>query len=129
MVRFPQTESPGAQERWGGGFGPAGDPRGARERFSAALKLEPSNATALAGAGASAFALADYPRALRYLSLVPARTADVMAMQDLAELVLAHVAEPGVAVALERKVVARCDDQRAQQIGATDGAARDSEGR
>ena len=68
----------------------AGDARSALERFSTALKLEPANAAALAGAGASAFVLADYPRARRYLSLVPARPADVVEMQALAELVLAH---------------------------------------
>ena len=68
----------------------AGDPRSALDRFSAALKLEPASAMALTGAGASAFALADYPRAMRYLSLVPARTADIVAMRELAELVLAH---------------------------------------
>ncbi len=68
----------------------AGDPRSALDRFSEALKREPANATALSGAGVSAFALADYPRALHYLSLVPAPTAEIAEMRSLAELVLAH---------------------------------------
>ena len=43
----------------------AGDPHRALDQFARALVLDPSNALALAGAGESAFAEADYTRAHR----------------------------------------------------------------
>jgi tetratricopeptide (TPR) repeat protein len=67
----------------------AGDPRRALDHFVLALRAEPGNRDALAGAGDSAFALGDYLRALRYLGALPATDERMADLREVARLVLA----------------------------------------
>ncbi len=66
----------------------AGDPRRALAHFSSALDVEPQNGAALAGAGESAFELADYASASRYLAAAPEDDERVADLRELADLVL-----------------------------------------
>jgi tetratricopeptide (TPR) repeat protein len=68
----------------------AGDSRRALDRFSRALVLDPGNAHALAGAGESAFANADYARARRYLAEAPLDAPRMSELRELTDLVLAN---------------------------------------
>jgi Tfp pilus assembly protein PilF len=65
----------------------AGDPRRALDHFTRALRAEPGNRDALAGAGESAFALGDYVRAQRYFGAIGGdeRVAD---LREVTRLVL-----------------------------------------
>jgi tetratricopeptide (TPR) repeat protein len=67
----------------------AGDPKRALDRFARAVALEPANAAALEGAGQSAFAVADYPHARRYLGAAPADAPGIADLRALTDLVLA----------------------------------------
>ena len=67
----------------------AGDPRQALDRFVIALDTDPDDGPALAGAGESAFELADYEEARRYLNAAPEDDAVVAALREVSELVLA----------------------------------------
>ena len=67
----------------------AGDPRQALDRFVSALDVDPEDGPALAGAGESAFELADYVEARRYLSAAPEDDEGAAALREVTELVLA----------------------------------------
>jgi len=69
-------------------FARAGDPRHALDQYERALRLAPSDETALAGAGMSAFVLGSYPRARRYLRRVRPAGAEVTRTRDVVDLVL-----------------------------------------
>lgn len=77
----------GLQTAVGKMFFAAGDPRLALDRLVAALRLDPDNAAALAGAGEAAFAIGDYGRALRYLNAAPPDPR-VDELRELARLVV-----------------------------------------
>jgi tetratricopeptide (TPR) repeat protein len=66
----------------------AGDPRQALDRFVSALDTDPEDGPALAGAGESAFELADYVEARRYLNAAPEDDELVVALREVSELVL-----------------------------------------
>jgi tetratricopeptide (TPR) repeat protein len=67
----------------------AGDPRQALDRFVSALDTDPDDGPALAGAGESAFELADYEEARRYLNAAPEDDEVVFGLREISELVLA----------------------------------------
>lgn len=67
----------------------AGDAERALDRFRRALRIDPANTTALAGAGEAAFAVGDYVAARRYLRAVTSVSA-VADLLTVAELVLAR---------------------------------------
>lgn len=67
----------------------AGDPRRALDHFTRALRAEPGNRDALAGAGESAFALGDYVRAQRYFGAVPGGDERVADLREVTRLVVA----------------------------------------
>jgi tetratricopeptide (TPR) repeat protein len=71
-------------------FGAVGDPGHALEQFGQALALDPQDGPALAGAGESAFALGDYPRARRYLAAAPRDAEGVVELRALTDLVLTN---------------------------------------
>ncbi|HSC25642.1 MAG TPA: tetratricopeptide repeat protein [Vicinamibacterales bacterium] len=66
----------------------AGDPRLALDHSVLAIRLDPENADALAGAGEAAFELGDYNRALRYLKTVPRENTHAAELRELAQLIL-----------------------------------------
>ncbi|MFN8066279.1 MAG: tetratricopeptide repeat protein [Vicinamibacterales bacterium] len=66
-----------------------GDPARALSRYTGVLAAEPTNATALAGAGQAAFALGDYSVARRYLSQLTSPDDRLASMKRVAELVAA----------------------------------------
>ncbi|MBI3490276.1 MAG: tetratricopeptide repeat protein [Acidobacteria bacterium] len=67
-------------------FSQAGDTRHAADQFASALRLEPDNGEALAGAGGTAFRLGDYTLARRYLRRAPADT-NITSLREVADLV------------------------------------------
>jgi Flp pilus assembly protein TadD len=71
-------------------FARAGDARRALDHFERALRLAPTDDAALVGAGASAFALADFARARRYLRQAHALGSEASRMRDVAEFVLSN---------------------------------------
>lgn len=71
-------------------FNEAGDPRNALTHFQHALREEPENPRALAGAGRAAFALAEYPLAKGYLDRVPADDEQTRDLRQLVGLVLSR---------------------------------------
>jgi tetratricopeptide (TPR) repeat protein len=77
------------QVRVGRLFLSAGDPRQALDRFVSALDTDPDDGAALAGAGESAFELADYVAASRYLNAAPEDDRIVAELREISELVLA----------------------------------------
>ncbi len=81
-------DTPGAQLEVAGLFMAAGDPARALEHYQRTLRLAPGERAARAGAGAAAFALHDYPRALGYVRGLP----------DTASQRIAAVAEHVVAL-------------------------------
>ena len=83
-------DTPAAHVEAGHLFLDAGDARHALEQFSEALAFDPQDGPALAGAGESAFALGDYPRARRYLAAAPRGLDRVVELQALADLVLTN---------------------------------------
>ena len=68
----------------------AGEPRRGLDRFRQALRIDPKNATALAGAGEAAFEVGDYTSAQRYLRAVDSPSARVSELRSVADLVLTH---------------------------------------
>lgn len=68
-------------------FSEAGDLPHASDQFASALKREPENGPALAGAGETAFRAGDYVAARRYLRRAPADAA-VTDMKNVADLVV-----------------------------------------
>jgi len=66
----------------------AGEPRRGLDRFRQALRIDPRNAVALAGAGEAAFEAGDYTSAQRYLRAVDSPSARVSELRSVAELVL-----------------------------------------
>ncbi len=66
----------------------AGDPRRGLDRFRQALRIDPKNAAALAGAGEAAFEAGDYTSALRYLRAVDSPSARVAELRSTSDLVL-----------------------------------------
>jgi tetratricopeptide (TPR) repeat protein len=81
-------QDPDVQAQVGRMFLAAGDPRLALNHFAAALRLNPKDGDALAGAGEAAFELADYNRALRYLNAAPREDTRVAELREVARLVL-----------------------------------------
>jgi tetratricopeptide (TPR) repeat protein len=77
------------QVRVGRLFLSAGDPRQALDRFVSALDAAPDDGPALAGAGESAFELADYVAASRYLNAAPEDDRSVAELREVSDLVLA----------------------------------------
>jgi tetratricopeptide (TPR) repeat protein len=71
-------------------FVAAADQGHALEQFARALTLDPQNAAAQLGAGESAFALGDYPRARRYLAAAPHDAGQVTELRALTDLVLTN---------------------------------------
>ena len=66
----------------------AGEPRRALDRFRQALRIDPENAAALAGAGEAAFEPGDYASAQRYLRAVDSPSARVSELRSVTDLVL-----------------------------------------
>lgn len=66
----------------------ARDARRAAEHFTQALRLDPKNRLALAGAGESAFDMGDYPRARRYFTVLNGDTDRTKELRTLTDLVL-----------------------------------------
>ena len=66
----------------------AGDARRALDRFRQALRIDPKNAPALAGAGEAAFDSGDYASAERYLRAAEPASSRVMEMRVIADFVL-----------------------------------------
>ena len=66
----------------------AGDPSRALVHYRAALRQDPQNAAALAGAGKAAFASGEYAIALRYLRTASELPADLIEVRSLASHVL-----------------------------------------
>lgn len=77
-----------AHVRVGQLFARAGDARQALDQYERALRLAPADTTALAGAGASAFALGDYLQARDYLRRAPDDVDDVAGTRAIVDLVL-----------------------------------------
>ena len=71
-------------------FAQAGDARSALNHFTRALRFDPDDAEARAGAGESAFTLGDFTLARRYLRGLPATAGSVGDMQQIAELVISN---------------------------------------
>ena len=70
-------------------FADAGDETHAVEQFTLALRQDPGNRQAIAGAGLAAFRLGDYAAARSYLRRLPDAD-DVRATREVAELVLSR---------------------------------------
>jgi tetratricopeptide (TPR) repeat protein len=66
----------------------AGEPRRGLDRFRQALRIDPKNAMALAGAGEAAFETGDYTSAQRYLGAVDSPSARVLELRSVTDLVL-----------------------------------------
>ena len=66
----------------------AGEPRRGLDRFRQALRIDPKNAAALAGAGEAAFEAGDYTSAQRYLRAVDSPSARVSELRSVTDLVL-----------------------------------------
>jgi Tfp pilus assembly protein PilF len=66
----------------------AGDAHRAADHFARALRLDPNNRLALAGAGESSFLLGDYLSARRYLKLINGDTERLEELRTLTDLVL-----------------------------------------
>jgi thioredoxin-like negative regulator of GroEL len=71
-------------------FASANDDARALEQFQRAIALDPSNRTAMAGAGMAAFRLGDYARAQSYLGRLPAVDEDVRSTREIVDLVLSR---------------------------------------
>jgi tetratricopeptide (TPR) repeat protein len=69
-------------------FGRAGDARQALDQYERALRLDPSDRTALAGAGTSAFKLGDFRLARSYLRRAPDDAEEVVREREIVEVVL-----------------------------------------
>lgn len=81
-------EDAAVQTQVGRMFLAATDPRLALDHFVRAVRLNPENADALAGAGEAAFELGDYRRALRYLNTVRRENEHAAELRELTQLVL-----------------------------------------
>jgi len=68
----------------------AGDARHAADQFARALRTDPRDVDALAGAGEAAFRLGDYESARAYLRTVAAGRAEVDELREIASLVLSR---------------------------------------
>jgi tetratricopeptide (TPR) repeat protein len=66
----------------------AGDARRGLERFRQALRIDPKNETALAGAGEAAFEVGDYTSALRYLRAEEPASSHALELRAVADYVL-----------------------------------------
>ena len=64
----------------------AGEPRRGLDRFRQALRIDPKNGAALAGAGESAFEAGDYTSAQRYLRAVDSPSARVSELRSITDL-------------------------------------------
>ena len=69
-------------------FAKAGDQARALDQFERALRRDPDNTTALAGAGRAAFALGNYVRAARYLRTAPPDSSALKELQEVINWVL-----------------------------------------
>jgi tetratricopeptide (TPR) repeat protein len=78
----------GVQVQVGRLFLSAGDPRQALDRFMSAIDADPDHGPALAGAGESAFELADYVAARRFFNEAPDDEPYVVDLREVTELVL-----------------------------------------
>ncbi len=77
----------------------AGDPRRGLDRFRQALRIDPKNAAALAGAGEAAFEVGDYASAQRYLRAVEPASSHTLELRAVADLVLTRdPLRPGLAL-------------------------------
>jgi len=66
----------------------AGEPRRGLDRFRQALRIDPKNTAALAGAGEAAFETGDYTSAQRYLHAVDSASPRVSELRSVTDLVL-----------------------------------------
>lgn len=71
-------------------FMEAGDPRRGFEQFRQALRLEPGDATSLAGAGEAAFESGDYGGAQRYLREIDQPSTHLLELREVSDLVLSR---------------------------------------
>jgi tetratricopeptide (TPR) repeat protein len=78
----------GSQTEAGQLFLGAGEPRRGLDRFRQALRIDPKNGPALAGAGQAAFELGDYTSALRYLRAADPASGRVSELRVVADFVL-----------------------------------------
>jgi Tfp pilus assembly protein PilF len=85
-ANLPNT--PDIQVEVGRRFLMAEDARRARDHFAAALRTQPANRAAIAGAGEAAFALGDYAGARRYLEAVAGVNARLDDLRETTRLVL-----------------------------------------
>jgi tetratricopeptide (TPR) repeat protein len=77
----------------------AGDPRRGLDRFRQALRVDPQNPVALAGAGEAAFEVGDYASAQRYLGAVEPASSHILELREVADLVLTRdPLRPGLAL-------------------------------
>lgn len=71
-------------------FADAGDQPHARDQFQRALRQDPDNRAALAGAGLAAFGMADYAAARSWLRRLPPEADDARAARELTDLILSR---------------------------------------
>ena len=83
-------DDPATHVRVGQLFARSGDHGHALEQFERAIHVAPNDATALAGAGTSAFQLGNFVLARTYLRRAPSSIDDVARNRQVAELVLAN---------------------------------------
>jgi tetratricopeptide (TPR) repeat protein len=77
----------------------AGDPRRGLDRFRQALRIDPKNPAALAGAGEAAFEVGDYASVQRYLRAVEPASSHLLELREVADLVLTRdPLRPGLAL-------------------------------
>jgi tetratricopeptide (TPR) repeat protein len=84
-------------------FADAGDHGHSLEQFQRALRLAPDNATALTGAGHSAFQLGNYPLARSYLRRAPPEPDDAAKTRELVDLVVSSDPLASRIASLERR--------------------------
>jgi tetratricopeptide (TPR) repeat protein len=77
----------------------AGDPPRGLDRFRQALRIDPKNPAALAGAGEAAFEVGDYASVQRYLRAVEPASSHLLELREVADLVLTRdPLRPGLAL-------------------------------
>jgi tetratricopeptide (TPR) repeat protein len=84
----------------------AGDPRRGLDRFRQALRIDPKNGAALAGAGEAAFEVGDYASARRYLRAVDPPSTQVSELRAVSDLVLSRdPLQPGLSLSQRQERV------------------------
>lgn len=87
-------------------FVDAGDPGRALDHFRAALRIDPANEAALAGAGEAAFEAGDYAGARRYLRALAHPSSHLVELGALADLVLSRdPLRPGLSLRQRQQLI------------------------